>query len=82
MANARGQARRSKPVPQLEFWHALAQRMLFNNLDDDGRTVAQVERPKTQQAVEKLSNEHRHKKRPFFTGEWGDKKGTWGTAKD
>ncbi len=39
--------------------------MLFNNLDDDGKSVAQVERQKTQSTVDKVTQEHIHEKRPF-----------------
>mmetsp|Transcript_1651 Transcript_1651/g.3669 ORF Transcript_1651/g.3669 Transcript_1651/m.3669 type:complete len:106 (-) Transcript_1651:44-361(-) len=56
--------------------------MLLNNLDDDGKSVAQVERPNTRNAVERLAKEHIHERRPFFTGEWDDEKGTWKPAKD
>ncbi len=42
--------------------------MLFENLDDDERIVAQVEHPKI--------NEHIYIKRPLFTGKLDDKKGS------
>ncbi len=38
---------------QLEFCCALAPRMLFNNLDDDGNSVAQVEQSNTCNTVKK-----------------------------
>ncbi|KAL7465759.1 LOW QUALITY PROTEIN: hypothetical protein ACHAXS_006076 [Conticribra weissflogii] len=47
-ANARGCARKQKAEPQLEFCRALAEKMLTNNLDNDGRTVVEVGRPVTQ----------------------------------
>ncbi len=42
-AHVRGRICNLKADLQLEFRCALAQRMLFNTLDDDGKSVAQVE---------------------------------------
>ncbi len=61
-ANAKAQARKEKAEPQLEFQRALAERMLLNNLDDDEKSVAQVERPNTCNAVERLAKEHIHER--------------------
>ncbi len=74
VAIVRGCARNVKAEWQLEFWCALAQRMSFNHLDDDGKSMAQVEQPKTCSKVYKIENDHTVEKRPFFTGEWNDKK--------
>lgn len=71
-----------KQKSQLEFLHALAQIMSFNNLVDEGRIFAQLECLKTQQAVETMSNVHHHKKRPFFTGIYGITKRYLKTSKD
>ncbi len=61
-ANARARARKEKAEPQLEFQRVLAERMLLNNLDDDGKSVEQVERPNTHNAVKRLAKEHIHER--------------------
>ncbi len=58
VANVQGCVSNVEAEPQLEFWCALAQRMLFNNLVDDGKSVAQVEQPNTCSAVDKVPEEH------------------------
>lgn len=42
VAHARGQARKQESVPQLYFHCALTEKMLTNNLGDNGGTVVQV----------------------------------------
>ncbi len=65
-ANVRTYTRNQKVELQLDFQHALAQRMLLNNLDSDGKSVTQVEQPHTHNAVETLTEEHILDKRTFL----------------
>ncbi len=78
---ARVHTRKQKAEPKLEFRWALAQRMLLNNLDSDGKSVKQVEWPHTCNATKKLSKENILDKRLFYK-EWDDEEGTWKRAKD
>ncbi len=82
VASVRGHVHNMKSEPQLEFWQPSSQRILSSNLDDDGKPVAQVERTKTCSTVDKVTEEHIHKKRPFFTGESDDKKEKRGKMKN
>ncbi len=51
--------------------------MLFNNLNDDGNSVAQIEWPKTCSSVDKVANNHTLEKRPFLLENGMTKQRIW-----
>ncbi len=74
-ANARAHACKVKAELQLDFCCVLAERMLFNNLNDDGKVLSQVEQQKTFSTVDKEANGHNIEKRPLLTENGVTKKG-------
>ncbi len=78
----KGTCKEKESRTMIGIWCALANRMLLNNLDDDGKSVAQVEQPNICNTGERLAKEHDHGRRPFFMGKWDVKKGIWKTVKD
>ncbi len=81
-ANSRVWARKEKAEPQLVFHQALAQKMLTNNLDNNGITVTLIGRPRTQGSLERVEMDHKLTKRPWSTRNWDDSIGTWAATRD
>ncbi len=80
-ANARARGQKKAANPQLQFRRKLANLMLNNNFDSDGRINAIVDRMRTRGLIEIVLEEHNLENRPINTGIW-DNKNTWVTVAD
>ncbi len=69
-ANLRAQARKEKAEPQLVFCQELAQKMLTNNLDDNGTTVTQIGCTRTHGSLERVHMDYKLTKWPLSTRAW------------
>ncbi len=58
-ANLMALAWKEQAEPQLVFHPALAQKMLTNNLDNDGMTVTQIGRTSTHRSLERVDMDYK-----------------------